>query len=273
MRRALQLGGPLALVVLASLPWLGWGAAPEHESPAWPSLAHPLGVDVVGRDFVGVLAKGAADFVGPGSLAVLMLLLALGTRASFATARPVLDVVPAPRGPGWFLLSAPPRLLAVMLAMLLFDQPSPWVAAAVVTALYLPVALDEIGARLRVLQEQQVLAGLVAHGLSAPRIVGRHLLGGHLRGAVRRHGAMLFVQVAFTQIALAWVFGASAVTPGIGVSWGMELKRYAASLPSAGTPVCGHEGLCVPGIAALHTVLLLAVCLVLLGGASKGAER
>jgi peptide/nickel transport system permease protein len=273
VRRLFELAAPLALLGLALLSWFGWRAVPEHPGPAWPSVAHPLGIDVLGRDFVGVLAHGAADFVGPGALAVLVLLGAVAARASFATARPVLDAVPSARGPGWFLLSAPPRLLLVMLAMLLFDEPSPFAAAAVVTALYLPVALDEIGTRLRGLQEQQVLAGLVAHGLSAPRIVGRHLLRGHLAGPVRRHGAMLFLQVAFTQIALAWVFGASAVTPGLGVSWGMELKRYAAWLPSAGGPGCTPDAVCVPWIAALHTTLLLAVCLLLLGGSFRRAER
>ena len=273
MRGLLRIGGPLALAALAAVSWLGRRAVPEHPGADWPSSSHPLGVDVLGRDFLGVLAQGAADFVGPGLLAVLALMLAVAGRASFATARPVLDSVPASRGPGWFLLTAPPRLLAVMLVMLLLDDPSPLAAAAVVTALYLPVALDEIGGRLRRLQQDQVLAGLVAHGLSAPRIVGRHLLGGHLAEPLGRHGAMLFVQVAFTQIALAWVFGASAVTPGIGVSWGMELKRYAAWLSTTGSPACTPDVPCVATIAAMHSVLLLLACLVLLGGTLRGAKQ
>lgn len=259
------------LAGLAVLPWLGLRAVPSEPGAAWPSLAHPLGIDVLGRDFLGVLAHGAADFVGPGLLAVLGMVAVIAWRAWFATARPVLDAPAEDSGPGWFLLAAPPRLLIVMMAMLLLDEPSPLVAAAVVTALYLPVALDEIGARLRELQERQVLAGLVAHGLSAPRIVCRHLLGGHLADPVRRHGGMLFVQVAFTQIALAWVFGASAVTPGLGVSWGMELKRYVAQLPSGASPCV--DGFCPGSIAALHTLLLLAVCVVLLGGVLRGARR
>ena len=271
MRRLLV--APLTLAFLAILPVLGIRAVPDQPGPRWPALTHPLGVDVLGRDFLGVLSHGAADFVGPGALAALALLLAVAGRAGIATARPVLDVAPEPRGPGWFLLSAPPRLLLVMLAMLLFDEPSPGIAAAVVTALYLPVALDEIGARLRDLQHRQVLAGLVAHGLSAPRIVLRHLLGGHLLEPVRRHAAMLFVQVAFTQIALAWVFGASAVTPGLGVSWGMELKRYAAWMPSASSAPCVPDVACAPAIAVLHSVLLLGACLLLLGGIARGARR
>ncbi len=273
MKRLLQLGGPITLTALAAVSWAGRRAVPEHDGARWPSLAHPLGIDVLGRDFLGVLAQGAADFVGPGLLAVVVLLAAVASRSWFATARPVLDEVPRPRGPGWFLLSAPPRLLVVMLAMLLLDEPSPLAAAAVVTALYLPVALNEIGARLRILQQEQVLAGLVGHGLSAPRIVTRHLLGGHLAEPVQRHGAMLFVQVAFTQIALAWVFGAAAITPGIGVSWGMELKRYAAWVSTARSGACLPDVTCGSSVASMHSLLLLAACLVLLGGTLRGQER
>jgi len=76
--------------------------------------------------------------------------------------------------------------------------------------------------------------------------------------------------VAFTQIALAWVFGASAVSPGLGVSWGMELKRYAAALSSGG---CTPDVVCPGSVALLHTVLLLTVCLALLGGVARTAER
>lgn len=258
-----------ALVALAGIS-LAIRAVPDQPGPAWPTVAHPLGVDVLGRDFLGVLAHGAADFVGPGLVAVVLLLIAVAALSHRRTARPVLDAPRPTSGTRWFLLAAPPRLLLVMLAMLVLDAPSPLVAAVVVTALYLPVALDELDARLHALQEQQVLAGLVAHGLSSSRIVLRHLLGGHLAEPLRRHAAMLFVQVAFTQIALAWVFGASAVSPGLGVSWGMELKRYAAALSSGG---CTADVICPGSVALLHTVLLLTVCLALLGGVARTAER
>lgn len=271
MRRWRRWGIPAVLLLLAVLPPMGLRAVPAHGAADWPSLRHPLGIDVLGRDFLGVLAHGAADFVGPGLFAVLLLLCVLAGRCLLATRRPVLDPAPASDS-AWFLLAAPPRLLLVMVAMLLFDEPSPWVAAAVVLGLYLPIALDETTTRLRDLAEGQVLAGLVAHGLSPVRIACRHLLFGHLRDAASRHAAMLFVQVAFTQIALSWVFGAAATTPGLGVSWGMEFKRYTAQLPTT-TTVCLPDVACAPYIAALHAVLLLAVCVMLLGGLLRETEE
>lgn len=245
MRRAAA-AGLLALALWA----LVGDPSPEHGAAAWPSLAHPLGVDQQGRDVLALLAHGAAGFVPSGLAAVAALVLAFATVCWRSVGRPAL--APPARGEGWFLLASPPRLLVVMLVMLVLPEPSPWAAAAVVTALYVPLALDEARERLAGLARDQQLAGLVAHGLSQQRIVGRHLLGGHLRELLLRHAGMLFVQVAFTQIALSYVFGGAAVRAGLGVSWGMELRRFASWLPSP--------------IAALHVLLLVAACALLLGG-------
>jgi ABC-type dipeptide/oligopeptide/nickel transport system permease subunit len=161
--------------------------------------------------------------------------------------------------------------LLVMIGMLFLEEPSPWFAAGIVTVLYLPVCLDECGAKLSSLRAEQVLAGAIAHGLSTPRLVFRHLLGGHLRAPLLRHGATLFTQVAFTQIALAYVFGGSAVSSGLSVSWGMEFRRLVARLPSRGPSMCVPDVVCEPQVALFHCTLLVGASLLLLGGLLRGA--
>lgn len=269
-RRLAAFVAPGALLLLAAAGLVARSG--PRTLPAWPSPAHPLGVDVLGRDFFWVLTRGAAELALPAAAAVLGVGAVLAARLWFATARPVLEEAPTGEAPPWLLLSAPPRLLLVMLAMLPLDQPSTAVAAAVVAALHLPVALAELDVRLAALRANEVLAGLVAHGLSVRRIVARHLLAGHLREPVERLSRVLLVQVAFTQLALGAVFGGSAVTEARSVSWGMELRRYAAALP-VGSLTCPPEGACPPLVATMHGALLLLACVLLLGGTLAGARR
>lgn len=243
---------------------------PIHGGIAWPSVDHWLGVDAVGRDFLAVLGAGTADFAVPGLLAVLILLAVEAAAAHRALARPAVGTslrVP----PGVLALASPPRLLLVMLAMLLLAEPNAFVAAAVVLALYAPVALDETAGRLRQLADEEVLAGLVAHGLPRRRILGRHLLRGHLAEPVGRHAATLFSQVALTQVALSYVFGGSSTTAGLGVAWGMEFRRLAATLPTASTQCLG-EGPCPESVAAFQAACLLGACLVVFGGLGRAAR-
>ena len=263
----------LALAALLTVIGLVVGAPrPIHGGPAWPSGGHLLGLDASGRDFLAVLAAGAVDFTVPGAVASLVLVALMGARGFAALGRPAVgDRVT--RSPSRLVLAgaAAPRLLVVLVAMLLLEEPSPWVAATVVTALHLPLASDEIARAIARLRDQEVLAGTIAHGLSRGRIALHHLLRGHLREPVLRHAAALFGEVAFTQVALSYLFGASAVTAGLGVSWGMEFRRLAAGLPGHGLRGPG-DGACPELVALFHALLLLGASLVLFGGLVRAAH-
>jgi hypothetical protein len=84
---------------------------------------------------------------------------------------------------------------------------------------------------------------------------------------VLRHAAALFTQVAFTQIALAYIFGTSSVSAGLAVSWGGEFKRLAPHLvPSSRGFGCGPAGPCEEAVLFFQALLLLLASMALLGG-------
>ncbi|HCP44989.1 MAG TPA: hypothetical protein DIU15_03055 [Deltaproteobacteria bacterium] len=265
---------PLVLLGLAAIGFLGPEPRPIQEGAAWPSLAHPLGVDMLGRDFLSVIAVGVTDFVAPGLLAVFALIGALGLRTWVALQRPVLPDYGAPESaPGGLAGASPPRLLIVLLGMLLLEEPSPLVAGTIVLVLYLPVALNEVASQLRDLREQEVLAGAMAHGLPLRRVLGTYLLLGYLKETIARHAAALFTQVAFTQIALSYLFGASSVRAGFSTSWGMEFNRLGPwLLPRRQGMFCPPEGVCVEAVGMMHAVILLTLIAVLLGGLLRLAQ-
>jgi len=227
----LEVMSPLLLVGFAVIGWFGARAKPVlGRGAAWPSPAHPLGLDESGRDFLSVVAGGVADFMVPGLCAVAALVLVLSFRSWLALQRPVLPSGVDSQQSGGLAAASPPRLLLVLVGMLILDEPSPLVAAGIVLVLYLPVALQELSSQLRALRQQEVLAGAMAHGLPLRRVLGNYLLIGYLRELIGRHCAALFTQVAFTQIALSFVFGASSVHEGMAVSWGSEFDKIAAAL-------------------------------------------
>lgn len=257
---------PFALAGLTS-----WGLRHREPRPmfgdaAWPSLRHPLGVDAMGRDFLEVLSAGAVDFAVPGVVMVLVLVGVVAARAGWFLLQPVLPTGEAHQEAAGLAAASPPRLLIVMVGMLLLDEPNPLLAAAIVLGLYLPVVLHEVGNHLRALREEEVLAGIVAHGLPIARVLDRHLLRGYLAEPLLRHCASLFTQIAFTQIALAFLFGTSSVSTGLAVSWGMEFKRLAKGIPQRSGFYCPGDGVCEQAVTAFQGSVLLLASLLLLGG-------
>ena len=265
-RLRVPLLAPFALAGLASLGLRHREPRPMYGDAQWPSVAHPLGVDAMGRDFLEVLSAGVVDFAVPGFLMVGLLALIVAARAWWFLLQPVLptgEEIPEATG---LAAASPPRLLIVMVGMLLLEEPNPYLAAGIVLALYLPVALHEVGSHLRALREEEVLAGIVAHGLPTHRVLGRHLLRGYLAEPLIRHCSSLFAQVAFTQIALAFLFGTSSVSRGLAVSWGMEFKRLANGIPQRSGFYCPGDGVCEQAVTAFQGSILLLASLLLLGG-------
>jgi hypothetical protein len=265
----------LALPVLGVLLLRGWitpSPRPVFGGAAWPSLSHPLGIDGMGRDFLAVLSAGVVDFARPGLIMVALLIGVLAARSWWFLRQPVLPERGEGQEAAGLAAASPPRLLLVMVGMLLLEEPSPLFAAGIVAGLYAPVALVEVTSRLRDLREQEVLAGVVAHGLPARRILSRHLLRGWLRESVARHSAALFTQVAFTQIALAYIFGTSSVTAGMGVSWGMEFRKLSQALPGRTGFHCVPGQVCEQAISAFQGGLMLLASLALLGGVLRLAR-
>ena len=270
----LEVLSPLLLLGLALIGFLEAEARPVHGGATWPSLTHPLGIDALGRDFLTVIAVGVTDFVAPGLLAVGLLVVVLAGRTWIGLQKPVLPDPSDPEDDSSGLAGAsPPRLLIVLVGMLLLEEPSPTVAAGIVLILYLPVALNEVASRLRDLREQEVLAGAMAHGLPLSRVLRRYLLTGYLRETISRHAAALFTQVAFTQIALSYLFGSSSVRAGFGTSWGMEFNRLGPwLLPRRGGLYCPDAGACVEAVSMFHALILLMAIALLIGGLLRLAQ-
>lgn len=256
-----------ALLLLLS----AWSAARGPSSrtvgrASWPSWSHPLGIDPLGRDFAHVLAEGALELALPVAVATGLVLALCFWLSWSAAGRPLLDDAGGPAESGALLWTAPPRLLAVMLVSLALPEPSPWVSAMVVAALRAPLLVHEAGAVIRSLRRDQVLLGLIAHGLPRGWIAARHLVGGHLRPTCANHCATVAAEASFTQIALSHVFGGSATSQGLSASWGMELRRLSQWFPGPAGAACGSDGPCVPWVATFQAAALLAVVTQILGG-------
>jgi len=270
--RALGAGWPLAILAVFQIAcWIAPRAGRTGGNAAWPSLEHPLGVDGRGRDFAWVLVQGAEHFTLPAFAASLALIAALVLYASFTlTSRTTIH--------GWTRalsrsVGTLPRLLVVLLVMMALPEPSVWVMAAVLLLLYLPVALDEVAVRLEVLDREDVLMGARAHGLPAWRIVSRHLALGHLRPALAAHATYLLAQVILTEIAVAYVFGSSAILPGLSTSWGVELRQLMGRIPRFGDRACwGQPSPCEAHVEAFQAAALVLAVGLLVGGVLRLAR-
>ncbi len=260
------------LVVLASfqiIAWIGGARAGRTgEGAAWPSLAHPLGIDGRGRDFSWVVIHGAERFILPATVAALLLVVGVMIYVWLTHDRGVAVhglVRAASRGVGTL-----PRFLAVLLVMMALSEPSVWWMAVVLLVLYLPVALDEAAVRLETLKRERVLLGARAHGLPPWRVVFHHLALGHLRPMLAAHAAYLFVQVALTEIAVAYVFGGSAIVRGLATSWGVELRQLMGRLPHPGTDPCyGQPPPCGAHVETLQAAALVLIVTLILGSTAR----
>jgi ABC-type dipeptide/oligopeptide/nickel transport system permease subunit len=265
IRGGLRLWPLIALGLFQAVSWV----LPEPErlttGAAWPSPQHPLGVDGRGRDFAWVVISGAERFTLPAAVVALLLAAAIVAYSALTLTRGPSVHGFARAASRW--VGTLPRFLVVLLAMMALPEPNVWVLCAVLLALYLPVALDEAAVRLEVLGREQVLLGAHAHGVPLRRVVLRHLALGHLRTTLSAHATYLFAQVALTEIAVAYVFGGSAILPGLATSWGVELRQLMGRIPHPGSRVCwGQPSPCEAHVEAFQAAALVAVVALLIGG-------
>lgn len=269
LRRGLQSSARLwPLVALGLFQAVGW-LLPDPDrvtsGAAWPSVQHPLGVDGRGRDFAWVVISGAERFTLPAAIVALALAAAIVAYAALTLTRGPAVHGLARAASRW--VGTLPRFLVVLLAMMALPEPNVWVLCAILLALYLPVALDEAAVRLEVLGREQVLLGARAHGVPLRRVVLRHLALGHLRPTLAAHATYLFAQVALTEIAVAYVFGGSAILPGLATSWGVELRHLMGRIPHPGSRACwGQPSPCEAHVEAFQAAVLVAVVALLIGG-------
>ena len=264
--RHLRASWPLIVLGVAQVAcWLAPRAGRPGGAAAWPTLSHPLGIDGRGRDFVWVVVHGAEHFTLPAVAGSLGLVIALVAYSAITLTR-------GSAVHGWTRalsrgVGTLPRLLVVLLVMMALPEPNVWVMAAVLLLLYLPVALDEVAVRLEVLGREGVLLGSRAHGLPAWRIVTRHLALGHLRPALAAHATYLFAQVILTEIAVAYVFGGSAILPGLATSWGVELRQLMGRIPRFEDRACwGQASPCEAHVEAFQAAALVLVVGLIIGG-------
>ena len=268
----LMRGWPLWVLLAFQIScWLSPSPSRASSGAAWPSLPHPLGVDGRGRDFAWVVISGAERFTMPAAVVACLLALAIVVYSAMTLTRgPAIHGL-ARATSRW--VGTLPRFLVVLLVMMALPEPSVWVMSAVLLALYLPVALDEAAVRLEVLGREQVLLGARAHGIPVHRVVLRHLALGHLRPTLAAHCAYLFAQVALTEIAVAYVFGGSAILPGLATSWGVELRQLMGRIPHPGSRVCwGQPSPCEAHVEAFQAGALVLVVALLLGGVIRLAR-
>ncbi len=262
---SLRLWPLIALGLFQAVSWLLPDPDRITTGAAWPSLQHPLGVDGRGRDFAWVVISGAERFTLPAAIVALLLAAAIVAYAALTLARGPSVHGLARAASRW--VGTLPRFLVVLLAMMALPEPNVWVLCGVLLALYLPVALDEAAVRLEVLEREQVLLGARAHGVPRRRVVLRHLALGHLRPTLAAHATYLFAQVALTEIAVAYVFGGSAILPGLATSWGVELRQLMGRIPHPGSRVCwGQPPPCEAHVEAFQAAALIAVVALLIGG-------
>lgn len=257
----------VALAVMQVAAWLGGPRAGRlGVAAAWPDLQHPLGIDGIGRDFLWVVVLGVERFCLPATAAAVGLVVGVVGFAALARDGSARGMGLVRGVAGW--VGTLPRLLVVMLVMMALPDPSAWWMAAVLLALYLPQALDEAAVRLESLGRERILLASVAHGLPARTIVLRHLALGHLRPTLLAYSTYLFAQVVLAEVAVAYVFGGSAILPGLGTSWGAELRRLMGRIPHPESDPC-PVGLATPYAAhveALQALALVLIVAALIGG-------
>ena len=196
-----------------------------------PGWGHPLGTDFVGRDMVMLLIKGTEGFFLPGLLAAFIAVVfgvGLGAYAGYMGGRTDKVIT-------FFttLIGSFPRLVFILLATTIAEEPDMNYIGALVGVLFVPQMAQAIRRRVLALKEEDFIIASQAHGLGLPRILFYHIVWLQCFPEIVRQGLYLFVYVIFVETALSYLeletmsFEAS--------SWGKMLNDAKDAMASQGS--------------------------------------
>ncbi|MFI4929406.1 MAG: ABC transporter permease [Burkholderiales bacterium] len=210
---------------------------------AWPSMAHWLGTDELGRDLFARIAFGGRTSLAIAALTALGAIAAgtsIGLIAGFFRHldAPLMRVVDA-------MMSFPDILLAIALVGILGSSMLNVVFALVLV--YTPRVARVVRASTLVVRELAFVEAARAVGVPTPRILWRHILP-NLVSPITVQGTFIFAYAILAEAALSFL--------GVGVP---------PEIPTWGTMVAGsqqyaHQALWIvlfPGLAIIITALSL----------------
>ena len=168
-----------------------------------PMLGHPLGTDFVGRDMVMLLVKGTEGFFLPGLLAAFIAVVfgvSLGAIAGYLGGR--VDKVIT-----FFttLVGSFPRLVFILLACTIAEEPDMLYIGGLVGVLFVPQMAQAIRRRVLALKEEDFIIASQAHGVGMARILFYHIVWLQCFPEIVRQGLYLFVYVIFVETALSYL--------------------------------------------------------------------
>ena len=175
----------------------------QSERGLGPEWGHPLGTDFVGRDMLMLLVKGTEGFFLPGLLASFIALLfgvGLGAFAGYMGGR-------VDRVITFFttLIGAFPRLVFILLACTIADEPDMILIGVLVGVLFIPQVAEAIRRRVLALKAEDFIIASRAHGLGLMRILFYHIVWLQCFPEIVRQGLYLFVYVIFVETALSYL--------------------------------------------------------------------
>jgi len=191
-----------------------------------PSPAHWLGTDDLGRDVAWRVLSATEAFVGPGLLACLL---------AFFMA------VPGGAWAGWkggwiaegirfffTVLASLPRFVFVLLVCSIYGT-GPWTLGIAAGIAYAPSLSEAVYAKVSAFRQAGFVLAGKAHGLSTPRILGKHILWVNCRGLVVRHLLQLFAFFLLVETTLSCLGNFGIQEPA--ASWGnmIEIGQFGES--------------------------------------------
>lgn len=205
------------LVACLFAAWIPGSAVPTQPTHLleWPSAAHWLGTDHLGRDVLHRLAGAFGSIARPGLLAAF-LAAAGGALVGVAGGWLGEPIGSLSRGASTALLALPPLVLCLLFAMATGAEP-----------LALGAAVGLVGAahtglwvadRIRALKQAEFVLAARAHGIPDSRVLFHHVLRLSCGDVLLRGAAEAIASVAVLDVTLAYLgdFGVPEPTPSLG---------------------------------------------------------